>query len=277
MATVIVITNFSESSKNALDYACGFLQHSKARVLLLNIFSFPGSYSNDGVSMAAVSETINNDTYLLEQERKRALENYPLLTIDTELISGTFTEALQEKCAEVQSRLIVMGAGGDYNSLLSWDTNIINAFIDLNVPVLVVPAHIRFENVKAIAFACNYYRSDLLNPVTMIQKLVNYTKAQLYVINVTVPEDSIDQAAEANKQLLKDALNTVDPVYYDAVYTNVVAVIDDFIKERQIDMLVVLPSRAGIWQSVFQESHTRNLVNLNQIPVLALHREQPFI
>jgi hypothetical protein len=49
---------FSDSSRNALEYACKFLDNPTTSVLLLNIFSFPGSLTGDAIAIAAMSETI---------------------------------------------------------------------------------------------------------------------------------------------------------------------------------------------------------------------------
>ena len=65
MATVIVVTNFSGSSRNALNYACSFLGRSGVNILLLHIFSFPAALTSDAISVAAMSETIADDERLL--------------------------------------------------------------------------------------------------------------------------------------------------------------------------------------------------------------------
>ena len=58
MAKIAVVTNFSDSSRNALAYACRFLNNPTTIVLPLNIFTFPASFNNDGIAIAAMSETI---------------------------------------------------------------------------------------------------------------------------------------------------------------------------------------------------------------------------
>jgi len=61
MACVIVLTDFSKSAQNALQYACAFSAASnKIELLLVNIDSVPASYSGDGVSMAAISDALGN-------------------------------------------------------------------------------------------------------------------------------------------------------------------------------------------------------------------------
>ena len=49
MATVIVVTDFSQSAQNALKYVCAFdAASSKMELLLINIDTVPASYSGDG-------------------------------------------------------------------------------------------------------------------------------------------------------------------------------------------------------------------------------------
>jgi len=277
MSTVIVITNFSAASRNALDYTCAFLNNPETRVLLLNIFTFPASYSNDGVSMAAVSETIANDEQLLKEEYHWVKSAYPSIKIETEITTGIFLEALEEKVEEENASLIVMGASGDYTDLLSWDTNIINAFIDFYVPVLVIPAHVHFRKINNIAFAINYYRKSMETPISMIKRLIHFTKAALHVIHVAPPGEPVDETARDNKRMLKENLQDVNPSYYEPAYVNVIAAIDSFIRDRNVDLLIVIPHRNGIWHNIFHERHTKGLVNVSQIPVLALHKERAFI
>ena len=278
MSTVIIVTNFSNASQNALDYAGAFLQNSTtARLLLLNIYAFPGTITVDAIAVAAMREIIERDSVRLQQEYERVLEDYPNLTIDTEMVTGVFRDELLHKIHETEAVLVIMGADGNYTDLLSWDANIINAFIDLPVPVLVIPAQVRFRPIHKIAFACNYYRKNLQVPVTMLRKLVLFTKAELFVINVVSPQDVITEEGLHNRQELQSGLADLAPVYYEPAFDNVITAIDNFISAENIDILLVIPTRHGIWASIFQQSNTKGLVYLNQIPVLSLRQQEEFL
>src|SRR5262245_8582625 len=192
MATVIIVTNFSESSKNALDYTCSFLGHTGVRILLLNIFTFPSALTSDAISVAAMSETIADDEKLLVREYDRVKTNYPDVNIEREMITGDFMEELRNIASDNEAALIVMGAGGTYNDLLSWDANIIDAFVDLRKPVLVIPSKAEYQPVKNVAFVCNYYRQDLETPVSFIKRLIHFTNAKLYVVQVMNPVEMVN-------------------------------------------------------------------------------------
>ncbi len=277
MAKVIIVTNFSDSSRNALEYACKFLYNPTTSVLLLNIFSFPGSFTGDGIAIAGMSETIANDERKLQEEYEWVRSTYPEINMQTEMVTGIFLDELYAKAVEEETALIIMGADGNYADLLSWDTNIIDAFVDLNIPVLVIPAKANYRPVQKLAFAVNYYRSNLHTPLSMIRRLVQFTKAKLYVINVVSPAEIIDEEAKTNKRILKENLAEVSPHYYEPEFKNIFTAIDNFTAEENIDMLLVIPARHGIWYNIFKQNHTRGLVNLNHIPVLSLHQGKDFI
>jgi len=277
MAKTIVVTNFSESSRNALEYACQFLNNPTTSVLLLNVFSFPGLLTGDAIAIAAMSETLANDERKLQEEYEWVKENYPGINIQAEMVTGVFLDELYAKAVEENTVLIIMGAGGNYTELLSWDSNIVDAFIDLNIPVLVVPSSVSYQPVKKIAFALNYYRKTLQAPVSMIKRLVHFTKAQLYVINVVSPEEIVDETAREYKRILQESLEEVSPTYHEPEFKNVFTTIDKFTAEENIDMLIVIPTRHGLWHKIFQQDHTKGLVNLNHVPVLSLRQERDFI
>jgi len=277
MATVIVVTNFSPSSENALDYTCSFLGNTGVRILLLNIFTFPSALTSDAISVAAMSETIADDEKMLEKEYEWMKTKYPGVNIEMEMITGDFMEELRDIASDNEAALIVMGAGGAYNDLLSWDANIIDAFVDLRTPVLVIPSKIEYQPIKKVAFVCNYYRQDLLTPVSFIKRLIDFTNAKLYVVHVMNPAEIVSEDSKNNKRLLTESLADIEPTYYEPEFRKIITAIDNFTAEENINMLVVMPGRQGIWQQIFQERHTKGLVYLNNVPILSLYREGHFI
>lgn len=276
MPIIVVVINFSESSRNALAYACGFLQGSKSSLLLLNIFSFPGSISDDPMALAAMSDIIYQDEYKLQQEKKWVEENYPAVQVETLMETGVFMDVLRDKANDESVSLFVMGASGTYSDLLSWDVNIIDAFVDLQKPVLVVPGNMPYRPVHKIAFAINYYRQQLEKALQMVRKITLYTGARLSVIHVRYPGEAVTEEAEKNKEAVQANLSDLSPVYFEPSFINVIAAIDQFTAAENIDLLVVIPSRQGIWQNIFQKSHTKELVYLNHIPVLSLRQTNIF-
>ena len=222
MAKVIVVTNFSEASRNALDYTCRFLNNPTTTVLLLNIFFFPGSFTGDPIAIAGMSETIMNDSVKLEEELAWVKANHPQINITAEMATGVFIDELRERAIAGDTAFIVMGTEGKYSDMLSWDANIIDAFVDLNTPVLIIPQKVKFRPLQKVAFALNYYRPNVRVPIEMIRKIINFTRAKLYVINVVSPTEIITDEAAARKTLIKETIADLSPTYYEPAFQNVI-------------------------------------------------------
>jgi nucleotide-binding universal stress UspA family protein len=277
MSTVIVVTNFSDAARNALDYTCQFLQHAPTRLLLLNIFSFPHTMASDAIAVAALGETIANDEMKLKQEEAYVRANWPGINITTDMVTGTFFDELQRKVIVEDATTVIIGAAGQYNNLLAWDNNILGAFVDLTVPVLIVPAEMKFQSLQKIAFACNYFRKNLQSATALIRRIVQFTKAQLYIIHVVAPQEVVTAESLANKQALQESLADLNPIYYEPAFAQVIMTIDSFTANEQIDMLLVIPSHHGLWHNIFQKSHTKDLLHLNHIPILSLRQRDEFV
>jgi hypothetical protein len=232
--------------------------------------------ASDGISIAAINEVIADDEQQLNNEYQWVKENYPAVNIDMEMVGGIFMDELHEKAGDKEVALIVMGAGGNYNDLLAWDKNIVDAFIDLTSPVLIVPAKVKYRRIQKVAFAVNYYRKNLQVPISAIRSLVEFTKAKLYVIHVVHPDEVVDEEGLKSKDALQQSLADLRPLYYEPSYDNVVNAIDNFTAEEEIDMLTVIPTRHGIWHNIFHQRHTKGLVYLNRVPIMSLY-QGPFI
>ena len=116
MAKVIVVTNFSSSSRNALEYTCKFLHNATTNVLLLNIFSFPGSITYNPIAIAAMGDTIADDERKLQNEYEWVRSNYPEINIHAEMVTGVFLEELYAKATEEEAVIIIVGAAGNHSA-----------------------------------------------------------------------------------------------------------------------------------------------------------------
>ena len=273
MATIIVITDFSASAQNALTYACAFSAAStNIELLLLNINSVPASYSGDGVSMAAISDSLDNRVDKLKEETERIAEIFPAARIKYRALIGNFIKSLQELIEEEQAVLVIMGTPADYGEIWAWDTDTLSALTELPVPVLAVPRGVAYKPVENVSFASIPGNLHSASPIESIKKLIKYTGAKLHVVEVVSPQHDEEKEKEAEQQLRRQLAGT-DTTYHKIYESHIVEAIGRFVEEQHIDLLVVRPRKHGIWYNLFHKSYARELAKLNLIPVMALHDE----
>jgi nucleotide-binding universal stress UspA family protein len=273
MPTIIVCTDFSDAARNALSYTCSLVKdkgEGEVDLLLLHVFNIPSNYSGEGLSIITINDELNDAQAGLEEELDWANAEFPGLSLRSKLTTGTLSKSLREQVDEEKPLMIVIGAGGHYGEMLTWDAEILDLLRGLPVPVLTVPTSVTFAPVNNIAFSCNLKNVTSATPFETLKSLVSFIGAELHVLFVTTPE--IDKMADKyTEDYVHEKLDEISPVYHHVKEAKVVGAITHFVDEHEIGLLMVTPKRLGIWANVFHKSNTRELMRLNTIPILALH------
>lgn len=275
MPTIIVCTNFSETSRNALSYACSLINSKVNKevtdILLLHIFTIPANYSGDGIALA----TINNGISFIEEDLHEELEwvheKYPGINVIGKVTTGRLLEGLEEQLEEMRASLVIIGAGGHYGDLWSWDNNILNVLRNLSVPILTIPPNVSFRPLQNIAFACNLKNVSQNTPFTTLKNIIRFTEAKLHVVYVAGSDQKKDSSEAKNELLVHEKLDDLQPIYHTLYENQVIGAIGRFIEDQQIQLLLVMPRKHGLWESLFHKSYTKELARLNRLPIMALH------
>jgi nucleotide-binding universal stress UspA family protein len=268
MKTIIVSTDFSSSSANALDYACAFAKEHQYKILLTHIFPIPATYSGEGVSLATINDALDSNRVKLKDELERA-KLHQGLEIEARLITGEFLDSLKALNKELDVAMIIIGAIGEYENLFLWDSNWLDALVSVECPVLVIPQHIRYAPIKNIAFACDYKKLCLPDQIDAIKKLLQLTSAQLHIVHVTSNTIIKNETSSS----FRTSFEEVSPTYHFIENKYVITGIADFIKQYHIDLLLVAPHKHGLWYNLFNKSYTKQLALLNHIPIMAIHEQ----
>lgn len=269
--TIIITNDFTESSHNAIDYTCKLIGDSKINIQILHIYTMPVSYASDAVALSSLKDDYDNCQDSLDNDVARAKEKYPNINITGKTVAGGLIETLRNQIDDVKPEIIVMGAVSDYEDLWMWDSELLNSLTSLAVPVLIVPGHVQYSAITNIGFACDYRTVLASRQLSFLKWLVRHTKAGLQVVHVSTKKLVENAVEKENEAILQDLLEDINPQYYGIEDPHVIESIAHFVKEHNLDFLVVVPHSHGVWYNIFHQSHTKQLAKLNNMPILALH------
>ena len=174
---IIVTTDFSDSAGNRLDYACELAKDKDIGVVLTYIYAFPISYLGEGIAPAVINDIIDSDRKILEQELEGAKSRHPGINIEIKTMIGNFLESLRKLEKELHPEMIIMGTIGEYSELLLWNDDWLDALTSISSPVLVIPRHIPYIQIRNIAFACDYKNICTPQQTETIKKLVTLERS----------------------------------------------------------------------------------------------------
>jgi nucleotide-binding universal stress UspA family protein len=274
MKTLVVPTDFSAVSLNAVNYAADMACVIGTNLSLIHVCLIPMAFSEVPAPAYDINQLISNAEEKLEAlKEKISARTGGRLIITTIVKQGNVVPEIDEYCATVNTYAVVMGsesAGGLERFLGGGKT--ISAVKQFNWPLIVVPPEVKFTAIQKIGLACDFRKVAETIPLNEIKDLVQEFNASLHVLHVT------NETGEAyNEEKIRESgwlhaiLGEMKPGYHFINSQDVEGSIAEFADKNKLDMLIIIPKKHGLFSSLFKHSHSIKLVLHSHIPVMAIH------
>lgn len=281
MKNILLPTDFSENSWNAIAYALNFFQNTPCTFYLLHV---------NALSYVAASNTdYSNDAVFVEQTFTKPAKKR-LKTLIARIASefpqhknhhffaltdyNFFVDAVRKRVLEKKIDLIVMGTKGASGlKKVIVGSNAADVIKKVKCPTLVVPENARFENLKEIAFPTDYYLTygvDLLNP---LYQILNMHQSSLQIIHITNDTEDLCVAQQDNKDLLNDYFNKFKIKFYNIANKNVETAIEEFVEEKNITLVAMVAKNLNYFQRILFHSKVEEITYHTRIPFLVMHNK----
>ncbi len=261
MKDFIIPVDFSETSLNAVRYAADMLSgRPESHVILYNMFK----HEDDSAMAGSYLESLKAE---LEQKDVSHIELVKELGSD--LIDNLGRLAYQ-KTAE----MIIMGITEkeEWRQLLLGSNTVRMAETSV-CPVMIIPPHAKFNGINNIDMTSDFKNVVETTPVLAIKTILELFSAQLHIVNVdnehyvSLTEEYLDERGKMQKLFLD-----FNPEFYFIGINDFYEAIDEFVKSKNIDMIIVMPKNHRFINSIFSTSHTKKLAFHSPVPILAAHQ-----
>jgi len=285
MKKILVPTDFSETAKNAANYAIELAKLIKAEVILLHVFDVPVSVSDISIVMSSPQEMKNLNVHEMkkhESELKAKHDGSIIISGITKM--GLIFDEVNHFVHQQKIDLIVMGINGAGRvSEVVIGSNTTRVVKNINCSTIIVPEKAKFKQLKNIAFACDYNHVEGSKAVDKLIEFVKLVDAQLIVINIGKHAEKQTYSNNLAMGLLEYIFeNTnksleipaaIDYSIHERKDDDVVQGINRFVDKHNADLLVMIPRKHSFISSLFHESNTKKMAFHSHIPVLTFHDE----
>ncbi|HTM66998.1 MAG TPA: universal stress protein [Flavipsychrobacter sp.] len=268
MDTIVVATDFSPSSGNAVQYACALAAEKGYKVIITHVYTMPGTYTGEGLSMVAINDGLNAEKESLKESFDSAKRDHPDISIEANMMIGDFLDSLRKMERDINPKMFIMGGKSDYSDLWLWDTDWLTAVVNIASPVLVIPSHASYAPLQNIAFACDYKNPCSAPQLKIIKELAGNPGTTLHIVHVTT--DASEAENERKRTLLKDSMADFAPQYHFIEDRQIIRAVSVFVRQYHIDLLLVTPHKHGLWYNLLNKSYTKQLARLNPVPVMTI-------
>ena len=182
------------------------------------------------------------------------------------------TQAIQDTVKECSIDLIIMCTKG-YTSILSslFGTNSINVLQKrLSCPVIILPEDYDYNPIKQIAFSTDLNRFYTTEELTILNDLAYDNNAVLRIMHIETNKP-LSSIQDYNLSVLKSSLQGFKTHYHSVPnFDKKTEVINTFIKDLEIDLLVMVNYKHSIFEKILNEPVIKNIGFNPQIPFLVI-------
>jgi nucleotide-binding universal stress UspA family protein len=276
MENILLLTDFSKNSLNAIAYSTNLFKGNRCHFFLLHVKS-PVSYTTDDI-MASGNESIYNiivkdakvelDGIVQDLKIRFKTETYEFETlVDFDNLSDSIKQVLDAKKID----LIVMGTNGVTGAKeVVFGSNTINVIRQLNCPTLIIPEGFTFRKTNQVLLPLDIEDALSGNAFSNISKFSDRFSEKLHVLRVK-PNSEKSTEEKKDKEHLKYFLKNIDSEYHAVNDIPMRYMVDCYIQTHNIDLLVLLVQEESLLERFFMGSSTTRISNAIRVPLLVFH------
>ncbi len=272
MKQILVASDFSICSGNALEYALGL-----AKVLNVQVCIIHAVGVNQGVD-----NNIFNAIYIEDyhKNKKEALsawaatfgnkEEYSNVSITTTVDVGSVAAVITKYIETNPVELLVMGTMGSTGISGLFGSNASTMVLKTKTPTLIVPLESKFLPNPVITLATDFAFNLSAEDVNALNELINAFKLQkLNVVNVIEGKDW--KVNEAGENKLKTLINHAALEFKYISEDNPTDGIMNFIASSQTDILCLVKHHHNLVYRIFTRSTVNQVMSRALKAILVLH------
>ena len=261
MRKILVLTDFSDNSFNALDCAHRLFSKDECTFLLLHSIEAQMSTSTSRVDYG-------KRVQVFEELEKAANEGFKEFigrleriddgkhTFDMQITTEDLRYRVNKLVADEGISLVMMGAKGRTAARdIFMGSNTINMIRSIEgCPVISIPEDHDFVPPIKFALATDFRRPIQIKQIAQLVELAKYLDARVDVLHVA-EEEALSPEQQANRALLEDGLEGVDYHYKWLLDTgrDTSEIIGNYVSQNGYHMLAMMFRKRSFFDRLFRE------------------------
>jgi nucleotide-binding universal stress UspA family protein len=271
MSKILVPTDLSENSINALKYANSFATKQNAEIVLLNIYT--GDISNYESGWP-----IEEDIDAIKPDRKKVLESivqqYCTVPTNIEIIEGDVVATTVNYAKDNAVSIIIMGTHGASGlKEVFWGSNTSNVVAQSEVPVLAIPINFSYSTIDKIIYASDFkdFKAEINQIVPVAQSIgasIDVLHLLYYNDDASIIQQEFDEQAKNIEQV--SVTLTQKNVTIDEPLTEH---LKQYVSTQQHALLAMFTQERDWFEKFFLNSKTEELANDLELPIISFKKK----
>ena len=279
MKSILLPTDFSKNSWNAIKYAIKFCANTPCTFYLMHVNRLAEVSVN--TLDYNINSTVIEDTYTVAAKKqltsllkKIVLQfpnnsNHAFYTINE---ADFFIDAIRKQVLEKKINLIVMGTKGATGlEKLILGSNAADIITKVKCNTLIVPENAKFKNIRQVAFPTDFLQFYGITTLHPIVDILEQFEATLRVLHIAKKNSDLNSDQEKNKEFVADYFSANKHSFHYLTNTKIEAAIQSFVQDNNIDIIAMVAKNLNYFQQILFHSKVENISYQTDVPFLVLH------
>ncbi len=274
MRKILIPTDFSDNSLNAIKYATELFKHGPTEIYLLNAFAdevYETKSSSSEMDFEVIKAKVKAHSEAeLEKLKQQVLEFSPnpkhrLFTVSE---FGMLVDSVNDWVERENMDVVVMGTKGHTgNKKITFGSNTLQVIKYVKCPVLAVPAVFGDVQPKNILFSTDFLLPYKRRELKLVSDLARFFAARINFLYVS-KFSNLSLRQQDNRAFLEASMQGNQVNFVLEKGTDITESINLFITKNKIDFLVMVNTR---------HSYLENILYQSTIEKIGLHIDIPFL
>jgi nucleotide-binding universal stress UspA family protein len=277
LKNILLLTDFSELSDNALHTAIAMCKRHGATLHMLHIIEtsfIVGPTDPNASAFYMIPEPHQNGKEDLLQLENEIHEKYGI-NVRSYIEAGSLSDIIRNKVPEFGCELIVMSSD-EVSGIKEFffGSKAFAIIKNTNIPVLTIPGDTKIKDFKKILFPIRVVHG-ILDKYDLIEPIIEKNNATLSIVRLLMTKEikkQPDMEGEINWlfKILRDN-NTKHSTEFHTCRNYAKKVLEIAISEKA-DLIAINASLNHEWQHFFSRPYAQQIVNHSKIPVLTIRQ-----
>ncbi|WP_179336700.1 universal stress protein [Winogradskyella ludwigii] len=281
MKHILLPTDFSDNSWNAISYAIKLFKNDTCTFHILNTYTpiiynveyvlgYPAQF---GLGDAIRNTAIDNLKELTDKISK-TFKNNPNHKFHTLPRFDTLVSGIKEFISENKTDLIIMGTKGATGAKeVLFGSNTVHVFKEIKCPVLAIPSNFEYETPLDILFPTDLEVDYKSFQMEILKYITTTHHSRINAMNVSTGNDLTEK--QINNQIeLKSQFKNASYLFHHFDSMNITQAIDEFQKKTKINMLAMLNNKHSFFENLFFSSTINQIGFHLKVPFLVMSSKQ---
>lgn len=276
MKSILLPTDFSNNSLNAIHFAIEMYKEERCEFYFLNVQKASSFMSDDLITMEPSTTIYQNlietsktalEEIIVDVRKKFKIGNHIYHSV---VDYDNFVDSINQIVKAKNISLIVMGtkgATGAEKVLLG--SNTVRVIKRSECPVLAIPDNFKFKKPEQIAFPSDYlwhYNKDEMKPLIQLAEKYN---SKIDILHVPM-SDHLTEQQENNRSYLDESFNNLTHEFVSLEKGNLFKSVEHYILFNNIDLLAMIRRKHSFLEKLFNKHHIENFAFKVSVPFLVL-------